>query len=70
MTVATWVLITFVAQAGNPQLTQVKPPQIKQNMRVCAQEAAAINADNEVPYLAACLPQYLKVDYEATGAAS
>lgn len=70
MTIATWFLITFVAQAGNPQLIQVKPPEIKQNMDVCVQEAAAINADDNVPYLAACLPSYKKVNYEPTGTVS
>lgn len=70
MTIATWFLITFVAQAGNPTLIQVKPPEVKQSMEVCVLEAAEINADETVRYLAACLPSYKKVEYEPTGTVS
>lgn len=68
--IPTWFLIVFVFQTGNPQLIQVRPPELKDNILECVQDAVEINADQSVAYLAACLPSYEKVDSEQTGKVS
>tara|TARA_B100001093_G_scaffold398273_2_gene385617 strand:- start:419 stop:628 length:210 start_codon:yes stop_codon:yes gene_type:complete len=68
--IPTWFLIVFVFQDGNPQLIQVRPPELKDNILECVQDAVEINADQSVAYLAACLPSYKKVNSEPAGRVS